>query len=426
MGQSEEKLRPTKKGKGAKKGTDDSGFGDELALSAAAASGKGAPQALKAQALKAQGEKSELYASNLDRMPLTQKTAAGQNTVSNIAGLKPWSKDWVFEPGDEANPDLKPLLVAEKAGAKSKAPLIAASAQADVRGDGEKVAGDKAGTASELTQPQKLALQEASKKQGKAPNQKPGQTEEVAALAAALSGVEATQGQLPGGRPGEGDAKKAASGTPGSGETSKVARPIEGGLDGAIAAQLQAMNGEMKVTGSEGGERAYSSESANPLGPSGNPKAKAAIKDPRGDMGPARASASGLSGGEFVSTLNSLKSGTNPNSLSGEMESSIRGVDERMTRNGPGAKPQLQVLRNDPADLDLARVGAQAAAPVTVSGLKQLGSKDGVSRAELTGHVTQGPMTRERLSSESVRGLAPGIRGLAPQGGGRDSRSTQA
>lgn len=45
-----------------------------------------------------------------DRSPLTQKTSASLNTGAQIAGLKPWSKDWVFTGTEDSNPDLKTLI----------------------------------------------------------------------------------------------------------------------------------------------------------------------------------------------------------------------------------------------------------------------------------------------------------------------------
>ncbi|MGK5089259.1 flagellar hook-length control protein FliK [Bdellovibrionota bacterium FG-2] len=418
---SEEKPRATKKGKGAQKGTAEASFSDELALSAAATSVKNAPTAERAQAkqgLKSQGEKSELYSSNLDRLPLTQKPAASQNTVSAIAGLKPWSKEWVFEPGDEANPDLKPLLSpkqapnqapnqanqkgerAEKSGISSKTPIVAAPAQAGVRGDVEGLAGKKA-----ETEAAKDTVKDTARKQGGVSSLKQHQEGDLAGLAAALAAAEAPQGtEAPQGPRTRSTEKGPPKAPAGSVETSRS----------PLASQLHELNGTMKVVEGGGGVEALPSDISK-AGPS---RSRNTPKDSQGNMSPVRSSASGLSGEEFVSTLNSVKSGKGPNLLSGESENSIRGIDERVSRNGPGVKPQLQVLRNDGAELDLGRMGPQAAAPLAVSGHRRVDAGDGVPRAEVMGHVTQGPMTRERLSTESVMGLAAGIKGIAPEGGG--------
>lgn len=45
-----------------------------------------------------------------ERLPSTVTSTASLTTGSAIAGQRPWSRDWVFQPGDEKNAELKPLL----------------------------------------------------------------------------------------------------------------------------------------------------------------------------------------------------------------------------------------------------------------------------------------------------------------------------
>jgi flagellar hook-length control protein FliK len=59
-----------------------------------------------------------------ERSPMTLGSAAGLNTATAIAGLQPWSKDWVF-PERGLSSDLKPLI----AQAGSEAPELTANAK---------------------------------------------------------------------------------------------------------------------------------------------------------------------------------------------------------------------------------------------------------------------------------------------------------
>ncbi|MGZ6369643.1 MAG: flagellar hook-length control protein FliK [Bdellovibrionota bacterium] len=47
--------------------------------------------------------------STAELAPFSMKTATGKNTAAAIAGLKPWSKDWVTQ-GIEGNEDIKPIF----------------------------------------------------------------------------------------------------------------------------------------------------------------------------------------------------------------------------------------------------------------------------------------------------------------------------
>jgi hypothetical protein len=53
---------------------------------------------------------SQLMGTAVESKPLTQKSAVSLNTAQQIAGLKPWDRDWVFAGDEEQNPALKTLL----------------------------------------------------------------------------------------------------------------------------------------------------------------------------------------------------------------------------------------------------------------------------------------------------------------------------
>ncbi|OFZ21039.1 MAG: hypothetical protein A2X94_06825 [Bdellovibrionales bacterium GWB1_55_8] len=59
------------------------------------------------------GKVSALHESTIAKSELAQKSAAGMSTAAAIAGLKPWSGEWVFEGFENPRPELQPLFSGE-------------------------------------------------------------------------------------------------------------------------------------------------------------------------------------------------------------------------------------------------------------------------------------------------------------------------
>jgi len=273
--------------------------------------------------------------------PLEARQAVGLNTVNQVAGLKPWSREWVFRGNEDANPQLA-TLIPESRGEASK--VADTGTKASMRGDVEAAI---TGPADQL------------------PEMKP-----VAGKAGKIDASQLKQAMIPG------DAEAAR----------------------ALLARLNELGGEL--------------ESINtgimPLEKKGE-KVRAS-KDAR------ISSISSMSGGEFVDALGGMKK---PGVV---MKAAVVGSDaareEPMTAAvQPKAKATVQGLTQDagqntgienPVHHAVAGPPAAAmpkampAAPVTV----------------LTGHVTQGQMAKERLSTQSLGGLSSELRNLSQTGGG--------
>ena len=68
--------------------------------------------------MQAKAVNSQTYSGNVERSTGTLKAAASLNTAAAIAGLKPWSKEWVFEDRMEGAA-IQPLLSSSKENQRS-------------------------------------------------------------------------------------------------------------------------------------------------------------------------------------------------------------------------------------------------------------------------------------------------------------------
>jgi flagellar hook-length control protein FliK len=87
----------------------------------AAADLAGAGSVVQARGLANKGVAEASLTGSVEKSPLSMKAAAGTNTAAAIAGLKPWSKDWIFEGDALKNPNLKPLFDSQPNGEAKKA-----------------------------------------------------------------------------------------------------------------------------------------------------------------------------------------------------------------------------------------------------------------------------------------------------------------
>jgi hypothetical protein len=149
-----------------------------------------------------------------------------------------------------------------------------------------------------------------------------------------------------------------------------------------------------------------------------------------------------LSGGEFLSTLSAVQAQTQAGPLAGPMPRSDLGSERGFSGDGSPGRPLYSVgefnsptthtvdpsfghairakklgngLGGDELGMAQSGQGSEAASGVMANGSKPFAA---AAATVVTGHVTQGAMTKERLSSESLIGISTGIRNLTTQGGG--------
>ncbi len=298
-----------------------------------------------------------------ERSPLALTSAVSMNTAAAIAGPKPWGKEWVFE-GISPGSDIQSLF-----GAAPQA--------ADLRDSTEAGKGGEA--AGALAQLNDLVAQ-----MGKTMGQGAGaegsaQALDQSALKKAVLEADAAAAQ------GQFDVAGASDGN-GDGDMSELAKLA--GPGAFLEQQVQA-------------------------GPS---KAHQAVRT----NGPV-ANAS-LSGTEYLSTLAALKGGQ------AEQSGAQSGREQgEQAGQGMNAKADLKVIEGglksrksgSKSDDFVIQDGAAQAGQIGA----QKGTHDSVElgvkpKQEVVGHVVKGAMSQDRLSTESLHGIATGIRTLSPNGGG--------
>ena len=314
-----------------------------------------------------------------EKSPTTQAPAASSNTATAIAGLKPWSKDWVTE-GRDQSPDLKPLF--------DRAP----QATQDSAG---KVLDKSKAVSQPVVRPEHLT---------------PGVLEQLRGEAGADFSVSPEVNQM----------KHAPEGH---------AETMES-LMAKFTKDAAATDG-VRVTGmseSQNLSQAQHTEQRN------------------GQTLP-------MSGAEFLTTLSGVRSDTASQKQAGFGEGSSysggqgrgneQGSDNPMASrlrviNG-GASGNGNILPNVASresmtaeDKPLRAIKGRSADSGSDEFLAALGGKQSMSHtegavlktagapvmAEVTGHVTKGAMSQDRLSSQSLTSISTEIRNFTSQGGG--------
>lgn len=126
---------------------------------------------------------------------------------------------------------------------------------------------------------------------------------------------------------------------------------------------------------------------------------------------PRHSYASGLSGSEFLSALNSIRGADSRgqgSSLGGGFAGNGNGNLKLIAGGLAAAKGTRKPSGFGSTAEELAGIGQPGQASPQTSALA----------AEVTGHVVKGAMSQDRLSSEALAGVSAGIRNLAPKGGG--------
>lgn len=286
------------------------------------------------------GKTAALSASSLgtsaNKDMISSKTTGTMDKSAAFAGLKPWSKDWVFEGVIDQGPAPKPLF----------------------------------GSKEDLAQPTTLAQLSEMLRKGEAALQAQG----------ALSPQESTLGN--------------------------PQQKITGGeADGAT--DLKNLM-QVAVQPQQAGAELMSKHAGMD-----NPQFHALVRE-QSELDPQQMQqqvqrpqlgATSLSGGEFLSTLAAVRGGAEQKQA-GQFNDKEQGSGRQSDSN-------LRVLEGgrDVKETTAAAVlGSQAQT-------QHFGAVSAPA-VEVTGHVTHGSMSQERLSSESLLGLSSGIKSLTSQGGG--------
>jgi hypothetical protein len=297
--------------------------------------------------------------------PATLQSASSMKAASMIAGLQPWSKDWVFSGNEEATPDLKTVFAGQSS-------ALNPSADTGLR--------DMIREA--------LAAQAAGNGAAPLATMNP-------ALVAGLSGARIGRSEstsVDGLSPFASDASALTEGL--------ISDSVVGGVDEAALREL-APGGELLLK-----TRGAQSLSAAPVA---------------AGMGGA---VSGLSGSEFVAALAAAR-GNSREAGDGEAKSGqAQGRGLRVVEGGKAAgslggtggltqKGRAGAKQIGGAGDEFLSISPMSGAPIpsSVSGIKP-------APTQLTGHVTQGAMSRERLDSHALTGLSSEIRNLGANGGG--------
>lgn len=329
--------------------------------------------------------------------PVSPKPVVSLNTAAMIAGPKPWTKDWVFQGGEEMNPEMKPLF-ADSIGQKIKTRPQSEKLdlQPKLQSEGSEVAAQLGleGVVVPREPVENLRVMDTIKQPKIAKGQDP------------KSPTQPQQGE------GEGvehqlkpEVKTVSNWTP---------TLIQGGAIPLNSKQTEKWVEPEILPAETRGEEHFS----EPM--------KKVTHAP-------------LSGGEFLSTLSLVKGAgkeqplsmqaipdaqgggipmDSPRQLSPRLEGKPVELDQ--IQEPRGSLDTLKRAKSQPRNLGHVGVETNAA---TVAGLpvaSRLSESPQVESVprEITGHVTQNGATRNRLSSESILGVTTGIREMSQQGGG--------
>jgi hypothetical protein len=327
------------------------------------------------------------------------------NTATISAGLTPWSRDWVFEGNVEGNPDVKPLF-----GSKTPEALQPQANASRPVSDTPVAAPRKTQHSPDGPRASEAAPVDARSTRGEM---------EAAVLADPRLGKPAAQAPVRSVRN-----APAANGTPeASGSVNNAAHALTVGgaaaaADAALLSQLNGMSGQVEGTGN--GQAPKRLEGGVRQGP-----------------GPGSAVAA-LSGGEFLSTRNGVNGLPGDGAAAGQLGQGGVGADAGHAMRGnlrvieggqprtapvPATDPQTGRVRLTRAKEPGETVTGEAAATAGAAGaghLHRMGGEAAIAAptVEVTGHVTKGAMSQDRLSSESLQGIGTEIRNLSAQGGG--------
>jgi len=300
--------------------------------------------------------------------PKTLQSASSMKAASMIAGLQPWSKDWVFTGREEATPDLKTVF-------SNSNPAGEPASDAGLRDMLREVLSAEAGMKGVSAQ----ATMNAQAVQAGASGARIGRSESMVAGARSVSAMD---------------------GTPG------------------VATEGMAP---------EAGDIGIDSESLRGLAPGGEFRMEMPVREGAGAQPAANAyggGTSGMSGAEFMATLAAARGGSREagnESGNGDMAQN-RGL--RVIEGGKGATgPNGSGAISQRGKGGVKTIGGQGDEFLSISPLG--GAQNPAQNAAIkpapvlvTGHVTQGAMSRERLSSHALTGLSSEIRNLGQQGGG--------
>ena len=318
----------------------------------------------------------------VERQKTVQDQAISTKTASAIAGLAPWHKEWVFKGDEQTNTELEPLFESPKAAQVVRQSGLAAMAGTNIPMQGQSPVSTLAGNELRDTRGE-------------------GQ---VAQAQATIADVSAK-------KPGVSKVSN-LSGAPNMTGVQK--------LDDQLSAHLNAMQGSIESLSLEGAA-------------SGNAKQMQQVAESKTNS---PQMAYGLSGSEFVNTLNGIQNQNSQNNSS-DMGGNNRGRDDAKSlrtidgglksnfsksvnslgRASPEGKVKLKAIGGG-GERAKAEETAAAAGGATLAAVKASEDQMIAKPTEVQGHVVRGAMARERLATASVVHVSSNISNLTAQGGG--------
>lgn len=296
---------------------------------------------------------------NTEKSPFTQKSAASMNTAHVIAGLKPWSRDWVFgELPQENMKDIQPLISS----------------------DSPKKTGDQSGP----------FLSQAPQKQ-----EDPAQALKRQELGNSLSARSET-GVASANRP--------------------LATAQTAAVQPTLASYLQALNGEVQTVSPEPSNNSVKpgvSKEKRPWASGGE------FLDARSGVRTTGVSAGAgvLPIGQSASGTEEKHLGSNPKSTQASPSLKVieGGAKERKSVFEEDTKlSKISRLPEGETQELSSRLGTQSHAPLMGTDRSEWTAPASV----MTGHTVKGKMSQDRLSTESLMGISAGIKNLGASGHG--------
>jgi len=294
--------------------------------------------------------------------PKTLQSASSMKAASVMAGLQPWNKDWVFSGREGANPELKTMFQ-----------------------DSSKPTGEAA-IETGLRDMIREALSGKSEGQPVAATTSRGAS--ASAMLAELTGAKDWRSEP----------------TSVSGEVLRTsdaqAMQASDGVDSS-ALQAQYAAGDFQPQAMGLGNALSLSSGAGAYG----------------------GAVAGLSGSDFVAAMASSRGNSREGAEAGVTGQAADTRGLRVIEGGKGESPVLGISQLKGKASSRALGGVSAGDEfLNTTPMPGVNGNPAASvkplPLQLTGHVTQGAMTRERLSSEALSSLGSGIRNLGAQGGG--------
>jgi flagellar hook-length control protein FliK len=222
-----------------------------------------------------------------------------------------------------------------------------------------------------------------------------------------------------------------------NGTAAQIQQQLQGieGMLGARESEAMSQAQQPKITR---GETEVAADAKNPLSPQavmpndGNNVLRMQLQTTPAVSKTAVLDSSSLSGGDYLSTLAAIRGGAEQKQA-GQFDGGEQGFGRQQQGalgfNEAGLNPKQAGAGTKGTEgfesIEEKKSSSASRGPdesvlnlINPHGSQHLSTPVAGPRVEVAGHVTLGPMSQERLSSESLLGVSSGIRNLTQQGGG--------